>query len=118
MDDTFAVFENIGDIILARIPHQKITQQTGQSLLTQTPASQSADKPPKIVLDLSNITFLGSIALTVLVVILKRISTAGGQLVIAGLTGPSRDVMAVTRLEKVFKFCDTVEQAVEAMQHA
>jgi anti-sigma B factor antagonist len=115
MADTSAVFETIGDVIVVKLTGSEITHDTGGSLHTQTPAAQDCDKPLKIVVDLSNITFLGSIGLTVLVVYLKRITTAGGQLVISGLTGQSRDVMAVTKLDKAFKFYDSIPQAVEAL---
>jgi len=116
MADTSAVFENISGVIVATIIGSEITHQTGESLHTQTPGAQDCNTPLKIVLDLSSITFLGSIGLTVLVVYLKRITTAGGRLAIVGLTGQSRDVMSVTRLEKAFVFYDTIPQAVEALQ--
>jgi len=116
MADTSAVFETIGDVIVARITGSEITHETGESLHTQTPAAQDRNKPLKIVVDLSCVTFLGSIGLTVLVVYLKRITTAGGQLVISGLTGQAREVMKVTRLEKAFKFYDSIGQAVEALE--
>jgi|TARA_B100001964_G_scaffold228444_1_gene279585 anti-anti-sigma factor len=116
MADTPAVFENIQDVIVIRIMDKEISHHTGESLHTQTPNCKDPDKPLKIVLDLSNITFLGSIGLTVLVVFLKRITTAGGKLVVSGLTGQSRNVMSVTKLDKAFKFYDDIEQALASLQ--
>ena len=115
MTDTSAVFEDIQDVIVVRIPGQEISYHTGESLHAQMPAYDEDRKPLKFVLDLSNITFLGSIGLTVLVVFLKRIKTSGGQLVIAGLTGQSRNVMSVTRLDRAFDFYVDTDEAIAAL---
>jgi len=116
MTDTSAVFEDVQDVIVVRIQGQEISYHTGESLHAQMPACQAGEKPLKFVLDLSNITFLGSIGLTVLVVFLKRVKTAGGQLVIAGLTGQCRNVMSVTRLDRAFDFYVDTDEAVAALQ--
>ena len=116
MTDTSAVFEDVQDVIVIRLADQEITYHTGESLNAQMSTRQDGRKPSKFVLDLSNITFLGSIGLTVLVVFLKRVKTIGGQLVIAGLTGQCRDVMSVTRLDKAFEFYVDTDEAVAALQ--
>ena len=113
MDNTSPTFESHDDVAVIAIPDSRITHDTGESMHELLP---SAPNPLKVVLDLSNITFLGSIGLTVLVVFLKRIKTAGGHLVIAGLTGQSREVMLVTRLDKAFEFRDDIGQAIAMLQ--
>jgi len=116
MTDGYAVFEDIQDVIVVRIQDQEISYHTGESLHEQMPICQDGEKPLKFVLDLSNITFLGSIGLTVLVVFLKRVKTAGGRLVIAGLTGQCRNVMSVTKLDRAFDFYDDADEAIAALQ--
>ena len=116
MNDTSTVFEDIQDVIVVRIPEQEISYHTGESLHAHMPNWQEGQKPLKFVLDLSKITFLGSIGLTVLVVFLKRVKTAGGQLVLAGLTGQCRNVMSVTKLDRAFEFYDDTDEAVAALQ--
>ncbi|MDP6635761.1 MAG: STAS domain-containing protein [Phycisphaerae bacterium] len=118
MADTSVVFEDIQGVIVVRVLGHEISHHIGESIHTQMPASRDADTPLKIVLDLSNITFLGSIGLTVLVVFLKRVMTAGGRLAISGLTGQSRNVMSVTKLDKAFTFYDDTDQAIAALKHA
>ncbi|MDP6546264.1 MAG: STAS domain-containing protein [Phycisphaerae bacterium] len=115
MTDTSAVFEDIQDVIVVRIQDQEISYHTGESIHSQMPAITEGQKPPKFILDLSKITFLGSIGLTVLVVFLKRVKTAGGQLVIVGLTGQCRNVMSVTRLDRAFDFYDDTDEAIAAL---
>lgn len=116
MTDTSAVFEEIQNVIVVRIQDQEISYQTGENLHAHMPTSQGAAEPLKFVLDLSKITFLGSIGLTVLVVFLKRVKTIGGQLAIAGLTGQCRTVMSVTKLDKAFEFYTDTDEAVAALQ--
>ena len=116
MADTLSVFENIQDVIVIRIPGQDLTHLTGESIHDQMPSDQNSAKPSKVVLDLSNLTFIGSIGLTVLVILLKRIKTAGGHLLISGLTGQCRNVMTVTRLDMAFEFCEDIDQGVAKLQ--
>jgi len=116
MTDTSAVFEDIQNVIVVRIPDQEISYHTGESLHSQMPAFLEGQKPLKFVLDLSKVTFLGSIGLTVLVVFLKRVKTAGGRMVIAGLTGQCRNVMSVTKLDKAFDFYADTDEAIAALQ--
>ncbi|MBT3199379.1 MAG: STAS domain-containing protein [Phycisphaerales bacterium] len=115
MADASIVFEEIQDVIVARIMDRELTRDTGGSLHVQMP---QCTQPPKVVLDLSKIEFIGSIGLTVLVVFQKRISTAGGRLAIAGFSDSCREVMTVTRLDHIFEFYPNVEQSVTAMQTA
>ena len=116
MNDISAVFENVQDVIVVRIRGKEISYRTGESLHAEMAPFQDDRKSLKFVLDLSNLTFLGSVGLTVLVVFLKRVKTMGGQLAIAGLTGQCRNVMSVTRLDKAFDFYPTVDEAVAAFQ--
>jgi len=118
MSDSSVTFKTLGDVLVAKVQDQKITRETGKRLYARTAAGDGLDSSLKVVLDLSNLTFLGSIGLTVLVVLLKRVTTAGGQLAIVGLTGQSRGVMTVTRLEKVFKYYASVDQALDAVAGA
>ena len=116
MTETSAVFEDIQDVIVIRVQNREISYHTGERIQARMPACQDGRKPPKFVLDLSKITFLGSIGLTVLVVLLKRVKTAGGRLVIAGLTGQCRNVMSVTKLDRAFEFYVNPDEAVAALQ--
>ena len=114
--ETSAVFEDVQDVIVIGIHDREISYHTGESLQARMPACRDGRKPPKFVLDLSKITFLGSTGLTVLIVFLKQVKAAGGQLVIAGLTGQCRNVMSVTKLDRAFEFYASPDEAVAALQ--
>jgi len=116
MNGTSVSFRDIDDITVATVLGQEITYEAGEAL--QSRLRSPDPKPPAFVLDLSSVTFLGSIGLTVLVVFLKRVKTAGGHLVISGLGGQCRNVMSVMKLDKAFDLFDKLDVAIAALQAA
>jgi anti-anti-sigma factor len=118
MIGTSVVLEEIRDVVVIRVMDREITHDTGRSIgaLAVMPVWLHDNETPKLVLDLSNITFISSIGLMVLIVLLKRVKVAGGQLVIAGLTDQCRQVMSLTRLDRAFDFYTTPDEAIAALQ--
>lgn len=66
-----------------------------------------------VVVDLSEVTFLDSTALGVLVSGLKRFREGGGDLRLVVTSGSVTKVLAITGLVDVFSIFDTVDAAVE-----
>lgn len=66
-----------------------------------------------VVVDLSQVTFLDSTALGVLVSALKRFREGDGDLRLVVATGSVTKVLAITGLVEVFPIFDTVDAAVE-----
>src|SRR5947209_6266121 len=62
--------------------------------------SQSGEN--KVVVDMSNVTFLDSTGLAALVGPLKRFRSMDGQIVLRGPTPPVRKVLEITGLTRVF----------------
>jgi anti-sigma B factor antagonist len=69
------------------------------------------DGSSSIVLDLSDVTFLDSTGLGVLITGLKRCRSAGGDLVLVTAQANVLKVLEITGLNDVFKVHDTVEDA-------
>ncbi|HEX2805487.1 MAG TPA: STAS domain-containing protein [Kineosporiaceae bacterium] len=65
-----------------------------------------------IVVDLSEVSFLDSSGLGVLVMVHKRIRTAGGALRLAGCQPEVVSIFHVTALDRVMEMYSTVEDAV------
>ena len=68
----------------------------------------------KIVLDFSEVRFLSSSALGMLLNLRKKASSAKGQVVICSLRDDLLKVFKITRLDKLFQFFDTEEKALNA----
>jgi anti-sigma B factor antagonist len=69
-----------------------------------------------MVIDLSAVGFLDSTGLGVIVGILKRLRTHGGDLAIAGADDHVRKVFEITRISDVLPMFATLDEACAAVQ--
>ncbi|MHC4914541.1 MAG: STAS domain-containing protein [Planctomycetota bacterium] len=69
-------------------------------------------KPPLIIVDLSAVAYIDSSGLATLVECLQNLTDYGGRLVLVGASKSARDVFSIARLDKVFSFCDSEEEAL------
>jgi len=70
--------------------------------------------PAKVVVDLSDVSFLDSTALSTLVQGLKRSRELNGDVRLCGLHQPVRMIFELTRLDKAFEIYISQEDAIEA----
>ncbi|HUR75018.1 MAG TPA: STAS domain-containing protein [Sporichthya sp.] len=70
----------------------------------------TSEGPLQVTLDLSELSFVDSTGLGVLIGALKRQRTRGGTLTLTGLSGPVRRVFEITRLVETF---DIAEPALD-----
>lgn len=73
-----------------------------------------ADGVTRIVLDLSQVTFMDSSSLGALVSLLKIVGNRG-DLIIAGAKGIVADLFKLTRMDRVFRMTESVDTAVCAV---
>jgi len=69
----------------------------------------------KLVIDLSQVTFIDSTALGVLIGGVRRINDAGGQMALVVVSRPVQRVLSITGLDRVFTIHPTREAALEAL---
>jgi anti-anti-sigma factor len=106
--------ENTDRAIVAR-PQMKLMDDDALKTLTRLVDDAAADNPtvPLVVLDLSRVLVLPSLALGALVQMATKCRAREQKLKLAGVQPPVRQVFAITRLDRVFQFADSVEAAVE-----
>jgi len=75
-------------------------------------ASTAHAMVPLVVIDLSAVGLLPSLALGLLVQISNKCKTREQKLKLAGVQPPVRQVFAITRLDRVFEFSPSVEAAL------
>jgi anti-sigma B factor antagonist len=73
------------------------------------------DGVKRLVVDLSEVTFIDSTALGVLIGGVRRVHGAGGAMTIVVTTRPVERVLSVTGLDRVFSLHATREEAVAAL---
>ena len=70
-------------------------------------------QPAKIVvLDLSQVEYVGSVALGILVTLHRKMESLSGELRLAGVTAPVREVFTLCALDKVFRIYPDVAGAL------
>jgi len=86
---------------------------------TASPARQwledaTKTPPANVVVDLTDVQFLDSTALSILVQGMKRSRERNGELRLCGLQQPVRMIFELTRLDRVFEIFPSEEEAVRA----
>ena len=108
------------DLTTRNNPPVKILVLTGSfSNTTAAPARQwldeaTAEPPAYVVVDLANVRFMDSTALSTLVHAMKRARALGGDLRLCGLQQPVRMIFEMTRLDRVFEIFNQADDAIQA----
>jgi anti-sigma B factor antagonist len=71
-----------------------------------------------VVLDLSEVAFVDSAGLSALVGLFKNTHAAGRKLLLVGVRPQILEVMEVIRLDQIFRFAGSLEDAVERLRDA
>ncbi len=99
----------IGDILLVRFRNHRVTEETAEQLDALARAGHV-----KLLLDLSNVGFLSSVALGRMLVIEKRLRARDGSLKLFGIRSEMMELFLLTRLDRVFDIFTTQAEALSA----
>ncbi len=69
-----------------------------------------------VALDLSKVSFLPSLSLGALVVLLQSLKKRGQKLILVGPQSSVREVLAMTRLDKLFEIRDDLESVLSHLR--
>ena len=69
----------------------------------------------RLVLNLTNVPYMSSAGLRILLATYRQISSGGGNVVLVGVAEEIKDTMSVTGFIRFFKVCDTIQEGVEAL---
>ena len=73
------------------------------------------DAPRNMVINFAGVDFMVTQVINILLMALKQIRTAGGEVYLAGMNTNIRRVFDIMRLNVVFKIFDTEEEALAAL---
>ena len=73
-----------------------------------------AEKPPQLVVDLTNVSYIDSSGLAVLIEAMQNVSAYGGKFALAGLQDGVRPIFEIARLDQVFRIFPDVDAALAA----
>lgn len=67
--------------------------------------------PPRVVVDLSAVSYVDSSGVGTLVQVKRRIDRKGGRIILSGLQPRVRSVFEITKLDKFFTITDSLDAA-------
>lgn len=70
----------------------------------------------KIVLDLSQLKYVNSSGLNILINILTKCRKSGGDLAVGNLTQKVKELLVVTKLSKIFNVSENIEEAIGKLE--
>ncbi len=70
----------------------------------------------KMILDMSQVTYMSSAGLRLLLLLYRQVSGAQGQIVLVGLSEELQDTMSATGFLAYFTTCDTLDAGIAALQ--
>ncbi|QDT46001.1 STAS domain-containing protein [Symmachiella dynata] len=70
---------------------------------------------PMVVFDLSEVSYFGSVFLSLLLRCHKFVKSAGGELVLCGASEMAKELLSVTALDTLWAIYDDREEALEAL---
>ena len=101
-----------GDYSIAKISGEidsKTAPQAQEELLPVT------EKHSRIVLDMTDVTFLSSAGLRTLLLLYRQVTADKGKIVLVGLTEEIQDTMAMTGFLKFFVIAQSLEEGLKAL---
>ena len=80
--------------------------------VAQSLRKMAAKKPKKLIVDLTEVTYVDSSGLAVLIEAMQNVRGYGGHFGVVGLQEPVRTVFEIARLDQVFQIYPTLDGAL------
>jgi len=107
-------FDKVGDAAVARPQMKMMDDQSLKTLVRMIEELSPESAVGGVIIDLSRVTILPSLALGLLVQISNTCKAREQKLTLAGLQPQIRKVFTITRLDRVFQIADSVEAAMKS----
>ena len=91
--------------------HETMIEQAARMVIQ----SLKADPPAGIVVDLSQVTYFGSVFVSFLLRCHSQARKHGSEIVLAGASEPARELLKLLDLETLWALYDTRQQAIDAL---
>ncbi|MEO8132153.1 MAG: STAS domain-containing protein [Bryobacteraceae bacterium] len=108
-----ATLERVGDIAVVTIPGRSLDASNSRQFKEFAATEMIGEK--KVVIDLSQLRFVDSSGLGVLLSCFRQVKSSGGALGLCGMSKPVRSLFELVRMHRVFDIYETKEQAIQAL---
>lgn len=96
---------------------QAMALQEALNALLEEQRSTYPDRPPKLLVNLSNLSFIDSNFMGALVRVLKIVIKYNGELALCEMQAPVKSMFELTRLYNIFEIHATESDALESLAH-
>ncbi|HVA99092.1 MAG TPA: STAS domain-containing protein [Bacteroidia bacterium] len=104
------------EIIIMTLKGELIDKNQTTEMMLQTDALIAAGKN-KFILDLSELKYVNSSGLNVLIHILTRARKSGGDVAIAGVSKKVNELLLITKLNTIFNISDSIANAITLLKN-
>jgi anti-anti-sigma factor len=106
--------ENAGDVVVAKLAGRldSSSAPTAEEQLTRL----IADSAPRLVIDLSNLEYISSAGLRVLLLIARKVQQAQGKVALFGLSSSVLEVFSISGFDTIFTVRDDAAAATAAVR--
>jgi len=109
--------EYVDNVVVATLLLEKILEQSDIQVIQESIMPLIEKKAGiDLVIDFSNVKFLSSSVLGLLIRISKKIYETGGQLRLCSIDAKINEIFKITRLDKVFQILPDVKSAVSDLK--
>jgi len=108
--------QDSGEVALLTVESSEVSWEVEGQLMSRLKELTTEGHATRVVIDLSRVTFLGSVGIGILLRASKLVCAVNAKLVLAGLAGHCRNVLEVCGLEKVFVLHEDVSSALKAFR--
>lgn len=109
------VEQQIGTNVVLQVLEPRLVADNAQAF-KDVVGRYFANGPISLVLDLANVEFIDSSGLGAILSLLKRMPK-GSELLVCGLNEAVTNLFMLTRMNRVFTICKTVDEAMTTLSH-
>ncbi len=115
-ESPIASVEEWPDLVVLHVTVEELNEEQLQRLQTDLRAAADANAGRPCVVDLTRVRFMPSMSLAALVRVYSEFQQRRQRLMLAGLQPQVRDVIVMTRLDRLFELYPDVEAALRAVR--
>ena len=108
------------NINISKVEQVTVIELTGEVNSITAPDVQNqvlplAETEEKILLDMTNVSYMSSAGLRVLLALYRQTSGKDGHIVLVGVNEEIQNIMSITGFLQCFTICETVDAGLEAI---
>jgi anti-sigma B factor antagonist len=116
MSSQATTIERTDDVVVIRVIARDLSDVNSKAVHADVNAAAEQSPALPFILDLANVKFIPSLTLGAMVRLGNAFRSRNQRLMLAGLQPTVRQVMTITKLDRIFEIHDNVDAALKAIR--